>query len=435
MRKTVQSFLDSLAAGQAPRVAWVITVGSTNYTGQSDRVNAIQFLWVLSLRGVQPDDVYAWLPEDTDTVKRPRPYFGLPPLNVPPEYEGRVIKKWSGMTRDIIAELSNIRKRTDIAFVTWIFMNHGTDETLEFPGDQRIRVREIREVCSDVTISMPLIVILDACCSTNLARKVLFGPKKKGSRGKKKKTILQGRDVAFLTSAMNLAYTSCIVLCEDPSFADATEDGIQYAIYGSMFVRKFLHMICYGNSLKEANPCLKDLPGLLNVVDPAISNGFCAELITSCENMKNLPIRVLFGGRIDGASEIPSNANHPFDEIVPFGPFLDDIPPSTRPTDDKINFDFYYVKLQRTASLEVVIDEEGELAKDDATQLAIRNHIQTTRSQTNRSPSAVWKRKIRKLTAGERAAIEAVQAMHTKEKLFVTPTLSCRKSLKRLLLR
>jgi hypothetical protein len=72
------------------RIAYFVSVASKGFSSQADRSNGMQWLNYFSQREVRATNVQAWLPTGKSTVLNPRPYCGLPRLEVPPEYANRV---------------------------------------------------------------------------------------------------------------------------------------------------------------------------------------------------------------------------------------------------------------------------------------------------------------------------------------------------------
>jgi hypothetical protein len=346
-------------------VAYCITVGATGFSAQADHINGIQWLLLLRQQRVPLKNLFLFLPQDPGvTVTNPCPHLGLPPLEIPDDLNTRV---FTGV--DIVTllghQLGNFGDNSSIDRIVWIFLNHGNPHGLCFPHEE-MGIGNIFGLYN--CVRKPMLVVLDACCSSHLVDEMYNSRKSLHGWG-------------YLTTGPNACYTSAIVISDQTMllhrYNSKTEGPLEYSIYNSMFTRCLMHLIAYS----DVDPTLADLPTLLDSRNDG-RNGFIPKFDTDDHRMAERHLRNFFPGPIN-PDDLMIGRDIPFRQIVPAEPIgllFDDLCRFWDGTPDKSRFAFHFVKIS-TVGERVTIEKDGVLPKGKTALGKIRQSIVSFRGK------------------------------------------------------
>jgi hypothetical protein len=259
--------------------------------------------------------------------------------------------------------------RRDIERIGFVFMNHGSNDELLLPEWEHICIDTLPFFLDDWT--KPTLMVLDSCCSSNVATAVLH--EFRGSP-----------PIGFLTTGSGATATSAIVLSEDADLVnhpggEPISDFPSFGIFSSMFMREFLDKIAYTN----INPTLKDLPRALQGSEP-LRDGFVACFDSQVESVGDFHLRDFFPRPFRSSDKV-CGLKIPFCQVLPSRPsngFIDDIGQMWGKSGDEANFGSVYVNVRRLSG-RFVVTKRGYL--DDGNALGQRvHHIMTMNRRSRR---------------------------------------------------
>jgi hypothetical protein len=298
------------AVAPSGRVGYLITAGSPAFASQADHISAIQLCNLLLAQKVRPEDIKLWLPTiKGDTAETPRGSIFGPPLTVPTEL-GRNFTRKQGTAVTASTFMQDLLKRPDLDAVVWVFVNHADQDSLTF-CEKALDVESFRSIFSALPEDTPpknVFVVLDCCCSTQFARKVM-------------ETKFTEMPIRFLTSAIEECWTSLIVVSEDADLLNSRrtpKDGkkIHYSVHSPMMMRDLLLMVAYSNK----NPKMLEIANDLHERIPT-GRGYEADTCGT-EDTQNWSLRDFFRPPVQLGSDF-----HPLHPILPPAPeqgFFDD---------------------------------------------------------------------------------------------------------------
>jgi hypothetical protein len=217
----------------------------------------------------------------------------------------------------------------------------------------------------------PTLIVLDSCCSSNVANTVL-----RRFRG--------SPPIGFLTTGRGATATSAIVLSADVDLVnhpggEPISDFPSFGIFSSMFMRGFLDKIAYTN----INPTLKDLPRSLQGSGP-LRDGVLARFDSQVESVGDLHLRDFFPRPFRPSDKV-CGLKIPFCQVLPPRPsngFIDDIGQMWGKSGDEANFGSVYVNVRRLSGC-IVVTKRGYLDDGNALERRI-HHIMTINRRSRR---------------------------------------------------
>jgi hypothetical protein len=306
---------------------------------------------MLAGQGVPPTDVIADIPTVLGhTVVNSAPHVGLPGLELPPIYAPSVRRPESLSPDDIENALVTLAGQAAIAGVVWFFMDHGAKHAF-FVSGAAVDCAIMEAVYRRWPQEKPLIVIADACYSTEFAQIVVGNVK----------TQFPELRTAWITSGKWKCLTSAIVLSDDAGLVNHdARTGLAYRISSGMLTRRFLREAAYA----EADLSLNDLVAALG---SGGYDGFDVDLCVAPDGVDPPSLRTLFGPPINpnAAVRMGDGSERLFKDILRPGILDDDMRDFLREFPVAGFPRGAFIKVARNEAGNVVVVDRGILADDD----------------------------------------------------------------------
>jgi hypothetical protein len=298
------------------RTGYGVTVGTGDFSGQGNVVDAMELLSMFCEQGIPAKDVVAHIPFMAGrTVTNPSPYVGLERLGIPAKYSDRVNRNPIMCRGLIVNDLLALAKRAEIEAVVWFLLDHEHRDSIVLgePGAV-IEAGCLASIYDDWPAGKPLFIVADSSCSSEYAKSVL------------EELAESGRPwpTAWLTSGSGRPATSAIVVSDDEDDNLVNHDeqtDLRYSIYGGLLPQSLMRIIVYTNlnfRVEQLGRVLRE--GCGNSI------GIEADMCESAEWMRDISLRDLFGGPIDPDRVVSvDSGSRLFREIIPPGPRLDDV--------------------------------------------------------------------------------------------------------------
>jgi hypothetical protein len=293
-------------ASNAGNVGYGVLTGGREFKDQGQAATAFYYLRLFVHWDVPANHVVVWRAYLAgETVDRPFAFLGGPQMGIPEQYaecftDGEDDDNFADTLRPVIDSWS---KDPTVHRCVFVFAGHGQPKSIQL-GQHFLTGEILRDLLLPVA-SKPILVILDACFSTLLARTMA--------------KLIQGDSaftagVWFLASGPKEGATSALVFCRHESIP-IHPNGDQFGISGSMFHRAAFQVFLY--LLDDCT--LNELAAKLNAYQPSRA-GFYAAVVAS--RLSRLAfLREFMGPPIDataatadqkpGANHPPLAPNHP----------------------------------------------------------------------------------------------------------------------------